>query len=147
MRAAWSQFNISWGSGFDNPVSWAEANYTAYQHHTEKIYLFANEDNVIRFVLEELDDFYMIVEYPYGLYEDSNVDSVYDWSMWYSSCPANTLQNFRSKLNGNLLRRKAQVSRQAPTSNFDVTSAMTSLFRKLTTPSARPAVSMVQDSA
>jgi len=147
MRAAWSQFNISWGSGFDNPVTWAEADYSVYQHHTEKLYLFANSDNVVRFILEEVDDYYIMVEYPYGLYEDENVDSVSDWDMWYSSCPANSLQNFRSKLNSKLNRRKALGSRQTPTSNIDVTAAMTSLFRKLTTPSARPVVSMVQDRA
>lgn len=90
----------------------------------------------MRFVLEELDDYYVIIEYPYGLYEDDDVDSVSDWDMWYSSCPANSLQNFRSRLNSNLKRRKALGSRQTPNSNFDVTGAMTSLFRKLTTPSA-----------
>jgi len=147
MRAAWSEFNLTWGSGFDNPVTWAEANYTAHQHHTEDIYLFTNEDNVVRFVLQEFDDFYFIVEYPYGLYEDENVDSVSDWDMWYSSCPANSLQNFRSKLNSNLRRRKALASRQTPTSNFDVTAAATSLFRKLTTPSSKPQVAMTQDRA
>ena len=70
MRAAWSEFNLTWGSGFDDPVHWIEANYTAHQHHTEDIYLFTNENNVVRFILQELDDFYFIVEYPYGLYQD-----------------------------------------------------------------------------
>ena len=67
--------------------------------------------------------------------------------MWYSSCPANSLQNFRSKLNSNLKRRKALASHQTPTSNFDVTAAATSLFRKLTTPSSKPQVAMTQDRA
>jgi len=89
----------------------------------------------------------VILEFPYGLYEETSISSVSDWNMWYSTCQSSyNQQSFRSKLNANLKRRSSHSGKQVNSSaKINVVEATTHLFKRLINSTPRQAVSFVQE--
>lgn len=88
-------FTIAWGAGYSDPV-WGYDTYKVVEHKSDWTYLYIRPtDNVIEFIVDSNNaNVDYIAYFPAGLTWDKTVIGVWDYTLKYASCPANSSFSF-----------------------------------------------------
>ena len=108
MNKTISDFTISWGSGFSDPV-WGYDNYHVLEHKSDYVYIYMRpSDKAIEFIVDSSpgDGVDRVMYYPSGLTADNTVNGVWDYDLRYASCGNNyTSFSFSKKIFGSKLAK------------------------------------------
>lgn len=110
MNKTISEFTLSWGSGFKDPV-WGYDNYHVLEHKSNYVYIYMRpSDRAIEFVVDSSrgDGVDHVMYYPSGLTVDNSTSGVWDYNLRYASCGNNyTSFSFGNRIFGSKMSKPA----------------------------------------